>query len=81
MLTFHSIYSINTITKMKQKRRIESHAWLPYSEYAEKNERQQFDDEPRIVILDVEQYEMIVAERVERTQNKGSGQSTEERAP
>jgi len=32
--------------------------------YAEKNKRQQFDYEPLVVVLDVEQYKMIIAERI-----------------
>lgn len=52
-----------------------------YAKNAEKYKRQEFDDVPCIVVLDVEQNKMIIAERVERSKDERSGQSTEEWAP
>lgn len=57
------------------------YVWSTCPEYAEDDKRQQLNDEPLVVILNVEPHEMIVAKRIEWTQNKRSGQSTEKRPP
>jgi len=60
---------------------LESISYNTCPKYAEKNERQQLDYEPFIVVLDVEQYKMVIAEWIKRTQNKCCRESAEERPP
>jgi len=45
---------------------------------AEKNERSQLNEVPRIVVLYVEHNEVVVSKWIEGTKNESSRQSTEE---
>ena len=52
-----------------------------YPKDSQQDERDEFDEVPRVVILHVEHHQVVVPERIEGTENEGRGKGTEERPP
>lgn len=54
---------------------------LTYAHNAKHNERHQFEENPWLVVFDKEEYGVLIAEWIDRAQNEGGDQGTEEGPP